>query len=55
VHRSVAVPLTTTVAVVAAAAPAQAINAPRPVVVAMVGVAAVNAVVSAVPRLGGLG
>ena len=47
-HRSVAVPLTTTVAVVAAAAPAQAINAPRPVVVAMVGVAAVNAVVSAV-------
>ena len=47
-HRSVAVPLTTTVAVVAAAASAQAINAPRPVVVAMVGVAAVNAVVSAV-------
>ena len=33
---------------VAAAASAQAINAPRPVVVAMVGVAAVNAVVSAV-------
>ncbi|MDA2959925.1 MAG: hypothetical protein O3A28_01000 [Actinomycetota bacterium] len=47
-HSSVAVPLTTTVAVVAAAATAHAINAPRPVIVAMVGVAAVNAVVSAV-------
>lgn len=47
-HRIVAVPLTTAVAVVAAVALVQAINAPRPVGVVMVSVAAVNAVISAV-------